>query len=124
MLSGSALSFVPFLALAQPLSGGSCDLPPAGGLTTIQGIICVFGDIFDLAIPVLVILGVLYFVWGVVSYVIASDEEAKKKGKDKMIYGLIGLLVITALWGLIKVLTTTFGLSTTATVTTPGIIGF
>ena len=121
MLSGSALSFVPFLALAQPISGGTCSTVDSG---TIQAIICVLGDIFDLAIPVLVILGVLYFVWGVVSYVIASDEEAKKKGKDKMIYGLIGLLVITALWGLIKVLTTTFGLSTTATVTTPGIIGF
>ena len=123
MLSGSALSFMPLLALAQQRSGGTCDTLPGGG-TTVQGIICVIGDIFDLAIPVLVILGVLYFVWGVVSYVIASDEEAKKKGKDRMIYGLIGLVVITALWGLVAILTRTFGISTTATVTTPGIIGF
>jgi len=46
----------------------------------------------------LLALGVVYFVWGVVTYVIASDEEAKKTGRDRIIYGIIGLAVIIGVW--------------------------
>ena len=83
--------------------------------------ICAFGEIFNLAIPILIALGIVYFIWGVVTYVIASDEEAKKKGRDKMIFGLIGLLVITAVWALVGILSNTFDVSGEATVTIPTI---
>ena len=36
---------------------------------------------------------------------------AKKKGRDRVIYGIIGLAVIIAMWGLVKILTDTFGLT-------------
>ena len=52
----------------------------------------------------------VYFVWGVIHYVIADGEEAKEKGKDTMLYGIIGFAVITSLWGLVTLLTTTLNL--------------
>jgi|SRR3989338_1429411 len=61
-------------------------------------------------IPILVALGVVYFVWGVVRYVIADGEEAKSRGRDNIIYGLIGLAVIIGLWGLVNIVVTTFNL--------------
>ena len=97
------LGFAPFVALAQ--SGGRCD---GIGLGSIEGIICKIGDILSIIIPILIVLGVVYFVWGVVGYVISKDEEAKKRGRDKMIYGIIGLVVIVALWGLVKIIDNTF----------------
>jgi hypothetical protein len=49
------------------------------------------------------------FIWGVVQYVINSDEEAKKaKGKEFMIWGIIGLTVMVSVWGLVNVLGSTF----------------
>lgn len=66
--------------------------------------------ILNSIIPVIVTLGVVYFVWGVVQYVIADGEEAKKKGKDRMIYGVIGFAVIIGLWGLVNIVVQTFGL--------------
>ena len=59
------------------------------------------------------------FYLGSYFYVIASDEEAKTAGRDKIIYGIIGLAVIIAVWGLVKILTNTFGLNNTQNIVYP-----
>jgi hypothetical protein len=79
-------------------------------IPNIGRFICVFYEILSSIIPVLVLLGVVYFVWGVVQYMIGGGEEAKEKGKDTIIYGLIGLTSIASLWGLVKIVVVTFGL--------------
>ena len=61
-------------------------------------------------IPILIALGVVYFIWGVVQYFIGGGEEAKKKGRDRIIYGIIGLAVIVSLAGLINLVVSTFHL--------------
>ena len=120
----SGLVFVPFLALAQNggtgTTGGS-NICSSGGLNPVQGILCTIGGILNTIVPILIALAVVVFVWGVVMYVVASDEEAKKKGKDRMIWGIIGLVVIVAMWGLVSVLTTTFGLNGSVNVQVPTI---
>jgi hypothetical protein len=82
--------------------------------TGIGKIICQFQQILNSIVPVLVAFGVVVFIWGVVLYVIADGEEAKKKGKDRMIYGIIGFAVIIGLWGFVNIIVNTFGLSATA----------
>jgi hypothetical protein len=77
----------------------------------IRGLICQTQGILNSIVPVLIALGVVYFVWGVVQYVIADGEEAKTKGKDRMIYGLIGFAIIVSLWGLVNILVSTFHLN-------------
>lgn len=94
-----------------------------GSLTGIGKIICQINQILNSIIPVLVALGVVYFVWGVVQYMIGGDEEAKKKGRSRIIYGIIGLAVIVSVWGLVNIIVTTFGLGgqsiATPTITVP-----
>ncbi len=116
ILSGFVLGLAPFVALAQ--TTGST-LVCTGTITTIGGLLCKLAEIFGAVIPVLVALGVVYFVWGVITYVIASDEEAKKAGRNRMIYGIIGLAVIIGLWGLVAILRTTFGLGNVRDITFP-----
>ncbi len=113
VLSGLVLGFAPLVVLAQIGTSGttsSCDptLQTTGSLLTL---LCKIGQLLNAVIPVLIALGVLYFIWGVVSYVIASDEEAKKKGRDRIIFGIIGLAVIIGVWGLVNLLRNTFGLN-------------
>jgi len=57
--------------------------------------------------------------WGVVQYVISNDEEAKKTGRNRMIYGIIGLAVIIGMWGLVNILKNTFGLDNVQNITLP-----
>lgn len=72
-------------------------------LIKIQGLL-------NAVVPVLLALGVVYFVWGVVQYMIGNSEEAKTKGRDTIVYGVIGLAVIIGLWGLVYIVTNTFKL--------------
>ncbi len=72
-------------------------------------ILCRLQILINYVVPVLVALGVLYFVWGVVQYVIGDSEEAKKKGRDHIVAGIIGLAVIISLWGLVYIVVNTFG---------------
>ena len=109
VLSGFVLGLAPVMALAQT-TGGTPSVCTGGTITTVQGVLCKFSEILGAVVPVLVALGVVYFIWGVISYVIGSDEEAKKKGRDRIIYGIIGLAVIVGVWGLVTILNNTFGL--------------
>ena len=100
VLSSLAL---PVFALAQT---NTCSYQ-----TGISQVICTIGGILNTLIPILIVLGVVYFVWGVITYMIGSDEEAKKKGRDRIIFGIIGLVVIVGMWGLVHIVTSTFNLN-------------
>ena len=75
---------------------------------TFFQILCKIGDLLNSVIPILVALGVVYFVYGVVTYMIGNDEEAKQRGRDKIIFGIIGLAVIVCVWGLVNIVIRTF----------------
>ncbi len=109
LVSFSALA--PLFALAQQ-SNITCGL---GG--NIQFMICKVGQIISSIIPILIALGVVYFIWGVISYAIGKDEEAKKEGRSRIINGLIALLVIVSIWGLVGILQSTFGISQSGSAT-------
>jgi uncharacterized membrane protein len=72
-------------------------------------IITVINKILATVIPVLITLAVVYFIWGVIQYTVSTDEEKKKKARGAIIQGLIGLFVIIAFWGIIRLITNTFG---------------
>ena len=75
----------------------------------LSGILLNIGDLLSAILPVLVAFGVIYFIWGVILYVIGDSEEAKKTGRDKIIYGIIGLAVIISIWGLVYLIQDTLG---------------
>lgn len=77
------------------------------------------GDLLDFVtcnisrsvVPLIFVLALAAFVWGVVQYVIlGAEEEAKRaKGRQFMIWGIVALAVMVSVWGLVRVLTNTFG---------------
>jgi len=114
---GLGLMLTPVLSFA---ANNNCAFVQSG---TIESVICTIGGILNTLIPILVVAGVAFFIFGVVQYVIASDEEAKKKGRNRMIFGIIGLVVIVAMWGLVGIITKTFDLNGAANVNIPCVPG-
>jgi len=122
ILAGSVLGFAPFIALAQPstgMTGGTPTVCGSGQITTIQGLLCKFSELLNAVLPVLIALGVVYFVWGVVSFVISDDEEAKTAGRNRIVFGIIGLAVIIGVWGLVAIVRNTFGLNNVQQINLP-----
>ncbi len=78
------------------------------------------GTLVSTLIPVVMGMAVLVFFWGLVKYIAnASDEAAKESGKTLMIWGMIALFVMVALWGILGWFQTNLGLSGSISTTPP-----
>src|SRR3989338_6366974 len=110
VLSGFVLGLAPVMVFARSTGGAPTACGNISSVTTLQGLLCKLSEVFNAVLPILIALGVVFFVWGVLMYVLFDDEEAKKRGRDRMIWGIIGLAVIIGLWGLVRLLTNTFDL--------------
>ncbi len=126
VLSGIGSVVLPILAFAQGAGNTGVGCGASGSSVqpgTFQSILCNISSVMNTLIPILIVLGVVYFIWGVVTYMIGDDEEAKAKGKNRIIYGIIGLVVIVAMWGLVSIVTKSFGLDNNPTSDFPCVPG-
>ena len=93
-----SLALLPAFALAQ----------------TVDTILLRVQNILNIVIPIVMTLALLYFFWGLAQYILGTgDEEKRAAGRGMMIYGIIALFVMAAVWGLVGVIGRTFGVSTT-----------
>lgn len=84
----------------------------AQALSSINTLATGIGAIVNTLIPVMMGLAVLAFFWGLVKYIAsASDEAAKEGGKTLMIWGMIALFVMVALWGILGWVQAQLGIS-------------
>ena len=96
---------MPVLLMATPLVVAAADV------TDVSSLVTKIITIVNTVLPAIMALAALVFVWGVAQYVMAAgNEEARKTGKDKIVYGLIGLFVLVSFWGILSIITTTFDL--------------
>lgn len=102
-----AMFSLPLLSFAATGDPSQC----SSTASNLGDVICKVASILKLVVPLLIALGVVYFIWGVVTFFINDSEEAKTKGRDRIIYGLIGFVVIFSLDQLIKIVIDTFGIS-------------
>ena len=68
----------------------------------------------SIIIGLLFVLVTLYFIWGVIQYVGAGgDEEKLKKGRQHMVWGIVGMAVMAMAWGIVGLLVNYFGVGNT-----------
>ena len=97
--------FVPFLASAQ------IDKTKIVAYTTgTNGIISVINGIL---VPVLIAIAFITFLWGVYKYFIlgATEEKSRTDGKQFVLWGIIGFVVILSVWALVTIVKDTFNLT-------------
>lgn len=70
------------------------------------------GIINGLIVPLLVTVGVVFFVWNLTLFVIRSDNESERaKAKSYMLWSIIAFFLIFSIWGIIAVLRNTVGIT-------------
>lgn len=83
-----ALSLTPMFAFAQ----------------NVQGVLGIVLGLINTVIVILIIAAVMFFIYAVVMYILGKGE------RKQILNGLVGLFVIVAFWGVIKIVQNTFGL--------------
>lgn len=86
--------------------------------TSAISILGVVKRILDLLIPIVITLAVVIFFFGLAMYLVKADED-KEKGRTIMIYGIITLFVMVAVWGLVGVIAETFDINRGGTAPIP-----
>lgn len=87
----AALILTPALAFAQ------------GELGNIERLLEAIGRLVGIATPIVVGIALLGFFWGLVSYIFAAGDEGKRgEARQYMIWGIVALFVMVAVWGLVR----------------------
>ena len=107
ILASIAVGVMPLVALAQVGVNTTYN-----GQTGVGGLMKWFSGILSLAVPLIISLAVVWFIWNVFQFAVAGNEEDKAKAKTQMIWGLVGIFVMVSVWGLIGILSSTFNLGT------------
>ncbi len=70
-------------------------------------------NIINPLISLLFALAVVYFLYGVVQFLMNQDnDENKTTGKNHMLWGIIGIAIMLGVYGLINIVLSTFGFPT------------
>jgi len=91
-----------------------------GGINTsyLQGYKeSIIGVINNLLVPVLIAIAFIVFLWGVYKYFIygADSDTEREKGRQFVLWGIIGFVIITAIWGVVNIVKDTLIPSTVKT---------
>ena len=90
------LSFFPLLAFAFP--------------TDLRGAVDFVLEYINILVYILSLLTFLVFVWGLTMFIFNADSATNnKKGKDLMIWGIVGLFIMLSVWGIIEFAKSQFG---------------
>ena len=100
LVSAGASFLLPLLAAAQTLN----NLSDVGSV--------IIDIINNILVPVLFAIAFIVFIWGAfLTFILgANSDDVKERGKNLMLWGLIGFFVMVSVWGLVNILTGTFQL--------------
>jgi len=70
--------------------------------------------ILNPVIYLLFAIALLVFLWGIFIMISrASSEEARSVGRKNMLWGIIGMIIMVAVYGIINIIIGTFGITGT-----------
>lgn len=82
---------------------------------TIDSLIDAGSQVLESFIPLLLGVATLVFFWGLVKFINhADDEKAIEEGKQLMLWGMVALFVMVALWAIIGWIQNELGLDSAA----------
>ena len=95
-------------------------LPALASAQSLLNTLGFFNVLLNAAIGLLITLAIIAFFWGLIRYLFSGTEE-KAKGLQIMLMGVITIFVMVSIWGLVRLLQSTFMVTSTTPVVPMGI---
>jgi hypothetical protein len=102
-----ATSLLPLVSFAQNVQ------PVVVTTTNLDTAIRNITNTVNLLVPLMLAVAVIFFIYGVIKYIIAKGGEDAGKARSLIIWSVVGLAAILAVWGLARLLVNFFGLTPT-----------
>ena len=102
------------------LSAVTLALPSFAGAATLLNTLALANTFLNALIGLFITLAIVVFFWGLIRYLTAVGEE-KSAGLQIMFYGVLAIFVMVSIWGIIRLLQSTFSVTSTSPVIPQGI---
>ncbi|MBI4087773.1 hypothetical protein HY418_00095 [Candidatus Kaiserbacteria bacterium] len=102
------------------LAGLTVTLPTLAGAASLLNTLALANVFLNGLVGLFITLAIVIFFWGLIKYLV-NVGEAKSEGLQIMFYGVIAIFVMVSIWGIIRLLQSTFSVTSTTPVIPQGI---
>lgn len=76
----------------------------------------IIGVMNTIVVPLIFTLAFAVFIWGVIDYFFlhGDSDTSREEGRQFVLWGIIGLVVLFAVWGVVNLLLSTLGIAPSA----------
>src|SRR3989344_1841842 len=106
---------------SSALSLGVLCLPLLTSAATLLNTLALANTFLNAAIGLFITLAIVVFFWGLIQYLVNMGGEKKSEGLQIMFYGVIAIFVMVSIWGIIRLLQSTFQVTSTDPIIPKGI---
>lgn len=103
------------------LTAGTMLLPALSSAATLLNTLALVNTFLNALIGLFVTLAIVVFFWGLIKYLVGEGSEGKTAGLKIMFMGVVTIFVMVSIWGIIRLLQSTFSVTSTSPVIPQGI---
>ncbi len=87
-------------------------LAASGADATINDLISkITQNIISPVIQFMFLLATAYFVWGMIGFFKSADDGAREEGRQHILWGTIGMVIMISVYGIVRLIANTVGQS-------------
>lgn len=104
------------------LAMGTVVLPYVASAQTLLNTLGLVNTFLNAIMGLFITLAILVFFWGLIKYLMnMGEEKARGEAIQLMIWGIIALFVMVSIWGILRLLQSTFKVTSNAPIVPQGI---
>ncbi|MEK7509404.1 MAG: hypothetical protein AAB605_01690 [Patescibacteria group bacterium] len=88
-------------------------VPIFASAQTLLNTLALVSQFLNSLIYLFITLAIVVFFWGLIQYLWESGSEAKASGLQTMLWGIVAIFVMVSIWGIIRLLQSTFRVTST-----------
>lgn len=99
--------------LSAILLGATALAPAAASAQTLLNTLALVSTFLNSLVYLFITLAIVVFFWGLIKYLLGDGQEGKSEGLKIMLMGVVTIFVMVSIWGIIRLLQSTFRVTST-----------
>lgn len=101
------------LSVITSLASAAMLLPFAASAQTLLNTLALVSTFLNSLVYLFITLAIVVFFWGLIAYLFKDGSEGKAEGLKIMLMGVVTIFVMVSIWGIIRLLQSTFRVTST-----------